>query len=122
VVAGRRAGRRAATPTFIVTHSEPEDIPENGVYTFVSSPQEAVERAAAVAGDKDVDVFSANIGQQLLRSGQVNEIRVHVVPVLLGDGTRLMHDLGGRHVRLELVGASQSAMAMHLRYLIVESR
>src|SRR5262249_52968913 len=115
-------GGELRTPTFIVTHSEPDDIPENGVYTFVSSPQEAIERAAAVAGDKDVDVFSASIGQQLLRSGQVNEIPIPVVPGLLGAGTRLIDDLGGRHVRLELVGASQSAMAMHLRYLVVESR
>jgi dihydrofolate reductase len=115
-------GGELRTPTFIVTHSEPADIPENSVYTFVSSPEEAVKRAAGVAGAKDVDVFNARIGEQLLRSGQVNEMRVHVVPVLLGNGTRLIHDLRGRHLRLELVSASHSAMAMHLRYLVVETR
>src|SRR5215471_16846589 len=50
-------GGSLRTPTFIVSHSTPEDVPQGGVYTFVGSPQEALERAREVAGDKDVDVF-----------------------------------------------------------------
>ena len=57
------------TPTFIVSHTIPDDVPEGGVYTFVSSPLEAVEAARQVAGDRSVDVFSSSIGNELLRPG-----------------------------------------------------
>lgn len=103
------------TPTFIVSHGVPDDVPEGGVYTFAGSPEEAVEGALAAAGEKDVDIFSASIGRQLLRAGRVDEIRIHLVPVLLGMGTRLIDDLDGEHIRLERLGASESAMANHLR-------
>lgn len=65
VVGSGRTGGSARTPTFIVSHSEPEEIPKGGVYTFVNSPEEALELARATPGNKDVDIFSANVGQQL---------------------------------------------------------
>jgi len=96
-------GGEARTPTFIVSHGTPGQVPEGSVYTFVNSPIEALELAQAAAGDKDVDVFSASIGQQLLRAGRIDEIHVHLVPVLFGAGTRLFEDLGGTHVQLEII-------------------
>ncbi|MBA2715320.1 MAG: dihydrofolate reductase family protein [Rubrobacteraceae bacterium] len=107
------------TPTFIVSHGEPEGVPEGSVYTFVTSPEEAVERAIETAGDKDVDVFSANIGQQLLRAGRVDEIRVHLVPVLLGAGARLFENVGGEHIRLETTEVIETPAATHMRFRIV---
>ena len=112
-------GSELRTPTFIVSHSKPDDVPEGGVYTFARTPEEALDAALAVAGEKDVDIFSASIGAQLLRAGRVDELRIHLVPVLLGAGTRLIDDLGGRHIRLERLAASESAMASHLRYAVV---
>lgn len=112
-------GGELRTPTFIVSHSQADDVPEGGVYTFVTTPEEAVEQALAVAGDKDVDIFSANIGQQLLAAGRVDEVRVHVVPVLLGAGTRLIDDLGGSHVRLRRLDGTENEVAMHLRFAVV---
>ena len=114
-------GFERRTPTFIVSHSMPDNVPDNGVYTFVATPEEAAERARVAAGTKDVDVFSAGIGQQLLRAGLVDEVRIHLVPVLLGSGTRLIGDLGGAQVRLERIAAFDSAMATHLRYAVVAS-
>lgn len=114
-------GFERRTPTFIVSHSEPDNVPENGVYTFVSSPKEALEQAVAFAGGKDVDIFSASIGQQLLRAGDVDEIRIHLVPVLLGTGTRLIDDVGREHIRLRRLGVLESAMATHLRYAVVKT-
>lgn len=108
-------GFELRTPTCIVSHGVPDDVPEGGVYTFAGSPEEAVEGALAAAGEKDVDIFSASIGRQLLRAGRVDEISIHLVPVLLGMGTRLIDDLDGEHIRLEHLGASESAMANHLR-------
>lgn len=115
-------GFERRTPTFIVSNSQPDDVPENGLYTFVASPEEALEQASAAAGDdKDVDVFTANIGQQLLRAGHVDVVRIHLVPVLLGSGTRLTDDLAGQHIRLKPLGALESAMANHLRYAVVRT-
>lgn len=103
----------------IVSHSEPENVPDGGVYTFVRSPQEAVAAGQAIAGDKDVDVFTADIGGQLLRAGLVDEIRIHLVPILLGSGTRLLDDTGG-HVRLSVTSVVEESKAIHLRYAVVK--
>src|SRR6266700_8146622 len=108
-------GRR--TPTIIVTHSTPGNVPANGVYTFVGSPAEAAATATAIAGDKDIDVFSASIGGQLLRAGLVDEIRIHLVPVLLGAGTRLLDDTGG-HITLQPTSIVQESRATHIRYRV----
>ena len=108
-------GFERRTPTFIVSHSKPDIVPDGGVYTFVDSPEAALESAITAAGDKDVDVFSASIGQLLLRTGRVDEVRIHLVPVMLGAGTRLVDDLGGQHIRLRHIGTTKSAMATHLR-------
>lgn len=109
------------TPTFLVSHSKPDNVPEGSVYTFVNGPEEALDKALVAAGDKDVDIFSADVGRQLLRAGCVDEIRIHLVPVLLGDGARLFEHLGDTHVRLENLGSTQSEMATHLRYGIVKT-
>jgi hypothetical protein len=54
------------TPTFIVSHRRPENLPDGGVYMFVTTVEDAVQQARTVAGDKDVDIFSASSGQQAL--------------------------------------------------------
>jgi dihydrofolate reductase len=105
------------TPTFIVSHTVPDDIPDGSVYTFVGSPLEAVEAARAVAGDRSVDVFSASIGNQLLQAGAVDEIHLYVAPVLFGSGTPLFESLP-RHVQLEQLGVEQTAKATYLRYRV----
>ncbi len=67
-------------------------MPAGGVYTFAGSPREAAEVAIGLAGGKDVDLFSASIGGQLLRADLVDEVRIHLAPVLLAAGTRLLDD------------------------------
>ena len=89
------------------------------MYTFVNSPVEALELASDAAGDRDVDVFSASIGQQLLRADRIDEIRVHLVPVLFGAGTRLFEDLGGTHVQLAVTRVAEGSQATHLRSAVV---
>jgi dihydrofolate reductase len=111
-------GGTARTPTFIVSHGRPDDVPEGGVYSFVDDPLEALAQARTVAGDRDVDVFSPSIGQQLLRAGHIDEIRLHVAPVLLGAGTRLFENLGDEAVPLEMLETKMGPKATHLRYAI----
>jgi dihydrofolate reductase len=128
-IAGRRTYERSVafwgadgpggtdrTPTFIVSHSVADAIPEGGVYSFVPSPEAAVEAARAAAGDRPIDVFSPSIGRQLLRAGLVDELRLHVSPVVFGGGVRLLEGVGP--VELELLGSRASARALHLHYAV----
>ena len=109
----------ARLPLFVVSHSEPEQVPDGGVYTFVDSPEEALEQARAAAGEKDVDIMGADIGQQFIRAGRVDEIHVHLVPVLFGAGTRLFENLGDDQIRLEITQVVEGSNATHLRYAVV---
>lgn len=108
------------TPTFIVSHSEPDEVPEDGVYTFVSSPQEAVAGALEAAGEKDVDVFSASVGQQLLRTGAMDEVRLHIAPVMFGTGTPLF-EAGANHVQLEPIEVIAGSKATHVNCRVLDA-
>jgi dihydrofolate reductase len=112
----------ARVPVFVVTHAEPEDAPEGGVYTFVTDGIEStLEQAKAAVGDKYVAVMGgAEIGQQFIRAGLVDEISIHLVPVLFGSGTRMFENLGGEHIQLETAGVIETPEATHLRLRVVE--
>jgi dihydrofolate reductase len=90
-------------PTFVVTHSVPEEwVYEGSPYTFVTDGVEkAVELAKEVAGDMDVAVGAASIGQQCIRAGLLDEVHVNLAPVLLGGGVRLFEHLGTPPIDLE---------------------
>jgi len=112
----------ARIPVFVVSNTEPQDAPEGGVYTFVTDGIErALEEAKAAAGDKDVAVMGgADIGQQYIRAGLVDEISIHFVPVLFGGGTRMFEHLGSEHIQLETAGVIETPAATHLRFRIVK--
>jgi dihydrofolate reductase len=83
-------------PVFILTHHAREPVTKEGgtTFTFVTDGIEAaLEQARAAAGDKDVAVGGgANVAQQYLKAGLLDEMQIHVVPVLLGDGVRLFEN------------------------------
>jgi dihydrofolate reductase len=109
--------QEARVPVFVVTHSAPDDAPEDGVYTFLTGGiEEALRRAREAAGAKYVTVMGgADIGRQYLRAGLVDELSLHVVPVLFGSGTRLFEDTVSEHVDLEVIDLVTTDAAMHLR-------
>jgi dihydrofolate reductase len=108
-------------PVFVVTHTEPEETPPGGVYAFVRDGIEsAVRRAKATAGDKDVGVSGAQVGQQSIRAGLADEIQIHLVPVLFGSGTRMFEHLGDEHIQLEPIEVIETRGATHLRYRILK--
>jgi dihydrofolate reductase len=109
----------ARVPLVVLSHNVPDDVPEGGVYTFVDDLDTAFARAREVAGDRNVSVMGADTARQLFRAGLIDEISVHLVPVLFGSGTRMFEDVVGEHVTLELVGMSESPHAAHLRYRVV---
>ena len=111
----------ARVPVFIISHDVPEDTPEGGVYTFVTGGIErALEQAKATAGEKGVTVMGgADTGQQYLRAGLLDELSIHLIPVLFGSGTRMFDHLDDRHVELEPGETIQTPAATHLRYRVV---
>jgi dihydrofolate reductase len=105
------------SPCFVVTHRAPESAPS--AYTFVTDGVEsAIRQAKAAAGDKEVSLHGATMPQQALALGLLDEIRVHLVPLLLDGGTRLFEHLGGEHA-LETVHVESTPGATHLRFRVV---
>ena len=91
-------------PFFVLRHDLPEDPPVvKGVTGEVLnvSIKEAVERAASAAGGKDVVILGANIAKQCLAAGLLDEIIIHLTPVLLGGGVRLFDQPDGPPVKLK---------------------
>ena len=111
-------------PVFVLTHAAPDDTPPDGVYRFVTDGLEsALRQAQAAAGDADVCIMGgADVGQQYLAAGLVDEVSLHVVPVLFGAGTRMFEHLGPDHIQLEAVEAIASPTAIHTRFRVPEPR
>lgn len=111
-------------PVFVVTHDEREPLAKDGgtTFTFVTDGVEsAVEQARAAAGGKDVSVAGgASVAQQCLRAGLLDEIQIHVAPLLLGGGVRLFEDTGGGQIELEPTRVIESPGVTHLRYRVVK--
>ena len=104
-------------PVFIVTH-RPEEEPQGGAFTFVSGVEDAVERAKAAAGDKDVTVMGgADVIRQALEAGLVDELSIIVAPVVLGGGKRLFEGFT-RSLELEHIGVRQSPYATFIDYQV----
>ena len=81
----------------------------------------ALEQAKAAAAGKDVSVMGGpDIGQQFLRAGLVDEIGIHLVPVLFGSGLRMFDRLGEEHIGLENIATVQTRAATHLRYRVAK--
>ena len=112
----------ARRPVFVVTHNVPTDTQPGGVYQCVTDGIEsALEQAQAAAGDKDVCIMGgADIGRQFIAAGLVDEISIHLVPVLFGSGTPMFEEFHKGHVRLEPVDTLATPSATHLRYRIVK--
>src|SRR5688572_7296613 len=110
----------ARLPTIIVSHSIPRDVPEGGVYTFVDSVEGALETAKKLAGDKVIGIAGGNIAQQFIALGLVDEIFIHLVPVLFGAGARLIDDLRGKQVQLETIEVIETKEAIHLRFRVIK--
>jgi dihydrofolate reductase len=113
-------GDTLKVPVYLMTHEAHEPIEKDGVtYNFVVNDiAEAVEAAKAAAGDKYVSLLGGSISRQCLKLGLVDEIQLHVVPLLLGDGISLFGGLGER-IKLERIETAAYASETHMRYRIV---
>ncbi len=112
-------------PVFVLTHHAREPVTKQGgtTFTFVTDGIEsALEQARAAAGDKNVAVGGgANVAQQYMKAGLLDELQIHIAPVLLGDGVRLFEDhLGSERRRIECTRVIESPAVTHLRYRVLE--
>ncbi|MGH2951282.1 MAG: dihydrofolate reductase family protein [Solirubrobacterales bacterium] len=108
---------------FVLTHHAREPLVKQGgtTFTFVTDGIEAaLEQARAAAGDKSVAVAGgANVIQQCLRAGLVDEFQIHVVPLLLGGGVRLFADLDPGRIGLEKTRVIDSPAVTHMRFRVL---
>ena len=133
LIAGRRtyelAGRwggdhHAGVPIFVLTHHVPDEEPP-GTVRYVTDVAECAARARSAAGDGVAMVHGAGAAQALLRAGELDELDLHVVPVLFGAGRRLFDHLPAGHTGLELVRQMRTRdvddpaqHVLHLRYRV----
>lgn len=110
----------ARRPVIVVTHDAPSDTPENGVYLFVTTGiADALDQARSAAAEDDVCVMGgADVIRQYLNAGLVDELSLHVAPVLLGAGTRLFDGAPERQLPLERLSAVDTATALHVQYRV----
>ena len=109
----------ARLPTVIVSHSVPQEVPDGGVYTFVESVEAAFETAKKLAGDKDILIMGADVPQQFLKRGLIDEVSIHLAPVVFGSGRRLFEGLEGEHISLEILEVIQTPEAIHMRFRVL---
>jgi dihydrofolate reductase len=107
---------------FIVTHHprEPVEMKGGTTYHFVTDGIErALERAKEAAGGQDVGLWGgAQVINQYLAAGLLDELELHIAPVLLGGGARLFDDLGGADIGLEQVRAIEAPGVTHIKYAV----
>jgi dihydrofolate reductase len=108
-------------PVFILTHHPRETVEKGGGTSFIfftDGPEAALSQAREEAGDKDVNVAGgASAIQQFLAAGLLDEIQVHVAPLLLGSGTRLFGD--GEPARLEQTRVIESPAVTHIAFRVL---
>jgi dihydrofolate reductase len=111
-------------PVFVLTHETRETEAKEGGTTFIfvnDGVESALEQARAAAEDKDVGIGGgANTAQQFMKAGLLNEMQIHVSPLLLGGGIRLFDQIGPDDLKLEITKVVESPRVTHLSYRILK--
>ncbi|WP_212746223.1 MULTISPECIES: dihydrofolate reductase family protein [unclassified Nonomuraea] len=127
VVVGRRTFELAdgwggdhhdGVPIFVLSRRKPDSELQWPGVTYVSDVTAAMNMARDVAGDKDVLVHGARTARLALAAGVLDELRIHLVPVLIGQGEPLFEDMPPGHIELELLSATDGPGVTHLRYRV----
>ena len=106
-------------PVFVLTHRADHDVSDPGITLLTGEVEDAVSTAKDAAGDKNLEIFGANLAAQCLDHGLIDEIVAHVAPVLLGGGVRLYGEAGSRaQVQLEPVDRAESGALQSLRFRV----
>jgi dihydrofolate reductase len=113
-------GGMVKVPHFVITHEAREPITIGGViFTFLACGLEhAIKAAREAAGPKKVSLLGASIYQQCLKAGLVDEIVIHLVPIVLGEGIRLFDHGGSKSIELERMEVVATSQITSLRFRI----
>ena len=126
VVVGRRTfdhaghwnGDHHGVPIFVPTRGEPQEPESDLVHYVTDGVESAMRQAKQAAGDADVMVHGADLAQSCLRAGVIDELEIHLIPVLLGEGRRLFEHLGAEHIELELTRVVEAPGVTHMRFRV----
>jgi dihydrofolate reductase len=105
-------------PIFILDRHKSGVDPQWPLVTYLSDVEDAMAKAKEAAGEKDVLVHGAAVTQLALAAGVLDEIQIHLIPVLLGEGRRLFEHLGTDHIELEPLRVLEGSGVTHLRYRV----
>jgi dihydrofolate reductase len=107
-------------PVFILTRTRtPADVAQWPMITVLDDVTEAIARAKAAAGDRDVLVHGVGVAAAALSAGVLDEVQLHLVPTILGEGRRLFEGIGAEPHEFELIRNVEGAGVTHLRYRVV---
>jgi dihydrofolate reductase len=116
--AGRWGGdHHAGVPIFVPTRGEPPAPASDAVHYVTDGIESAMRQAKQAAGDADVLVHGAAVAQSCLRAGVLDELEIHLIPVLLGAGRPLFGTLGAP-TELELTRVLDAPGVTHLRFRV----
>jgi dihydrofolate reductase len=111
-------------PVFVLTHHVREPLPMRGGTTFffvTDGIESALKHASNAANGKDVALGGgANVAQQYLAAGLIDELEIHVVPLFLGSGARLFDNLDGGNLKLEPIRTIAGPGVTHLKYRVLK--
>jgi dihydrofolate reductase len=105
-------------PIFILSRHPDAEEAQWPLVSYVSDVEMAMARAKEAAGEKDVLVHGAGTAQLALAAGVLDELQIHLIPVLLGEGRRLFEHLGAEHIELEPTRIVEGEGVTHLRYRV----
>ncbi|TMB68215.1 MAG: dihydrofolate reductase [Chloroflexi bacterium] len=112
-------------PVFVLTHHPRDPLSMQGGTTFffvTDGIESALQQAKEAAGGKDILLGGgANVAQQYLAAGLIDEMDLHIVPILLGGGERLLENIGGSGPKIEPVRAIEGPGVVHLKYRIAKT-
>ncbi|MCA0455203.1 MAG: dihydrofolate reductase family protein [Chloroflexi bacterium] len=128
IISGRRlfdmthgwGGKHPANvPIVLLTHRESPDWiqPEWG-FEVAHTLEDAIAKAKQLAGGKSIGVAGADVAQQCLKAGVMDEIGIDLVPVLLGEGIPFFKHLGIEPIHFEITGVTPTPHVTHLRYRV----
>jgi dihydrofolate reductase len=107
---------------FVLTHYAPEHAADPRISFSSDGIEDALATAQAAAGDKDVGIFGGSLSLQCLQAGLLDEIVLHVAPVLLGGGVRLFAGEGGGRIELERISVGEAEQLTDLRFRVIKRR
>ena len=108
-------------PCFVVTHRPNAPITKGATtFTFVTEGvEQALADARAAAGSGNINVMGADVVQQMLRAGLIDDLHLTLVPILLGGGVPLFDHFSPEHVELERVSVVDSSAVTHLHFRVI---